>query len=119
MESNVISFFGELNPLSNFHPTLFTIHGHDHHSTEQFIQQQKCLLFGNKETEHLVMTAETALECKIVSKDVKNFDPERWTQNIKALCIPGILAKFEQNPTLANLLKSAKNKKIIVCCRER
>ena len=61
-EKNRIGFFRELNPLSNFHPTPFTIHGHCYHSTEQFIQQQKCLLFGDKETKQQVMTSEAALE---------------------------------------------------------
>ena len=79
-ESNIIGLFGELNTISSFHPTPFTIHGQNYHSTEQFIQQQKCQLFRDKGIEHLIMTSETALECKIVAKDVKNFDLERSKQ---------------------------------------
>ena len=118
-QANIISFFGELNPLSNFHPTPFSINGHTYHSSEQFIQHQKCLLFGDKITEHLVMTSDTPLECKIASKDIRNYDHERWKQNIKASCIPGILAKFEQNPNLANLLKSTASNKLVECCRDK
>ena len=50
-EGNVIGFLGELNLLSNFHPTPFTINGQRYHSSELYIQHQKCLLFGNKQTE--------------------------------------------------------------------
>ena len=52
-------------------------------------------------------------------KDIKNVEPERWKQNIKASCIPGILAKFEQNPHLADLLKSTKDKRLVECCKDR
>ena len=91
-EGNVLGFFGELNPFSNFHPTLFNINGFMYHSSEQFIQHQKCLLFGDCVTEKLVLGAETALECKLVSKDVKNFDNKTWNEN--ASCTPGILANL-------------------------
>ena len=70
-EGDVLSFFGELNPFSNFHPTLFNINGFMYHSSEQFIQHQKCILFGDHITEKCVLGAETLLECKLVSKDVK------------------------------------------------
>ena len=103
-ENTTIGFFGELNPLSNFHPTPFKINGHHYHSSEQFIQQQKCKMFRDHETEVLIMATESALECKQLSKDIKNFDPERWKQNAKASCTPGILAKFEQNEQLSCLL---------------
>ena len=96
-ENTTIGFFGELNPLSNFHLTPFKIHGIHYHSSEQFIQQQKCKMFGDQETEALIMATESALECKQLSRDIKNFDSERWKQNAKASCTPGILAKFEQN----------------------
>ena len=88
-EHNVIGFFGELNPLSNFHPTPFTIHGQKYHSTEQFIQQQKCIVFGDKESEAAIMTTKTALECKIISREIKNFDHERWKQIAKASLYSG------------------------------
>ena len=117
-QSNITGFFRELNPLSNFHSTPFTINGQAYHSSEQFIQQQKCILLGDKSSEHLVLTSDTPLECKIAAKDVKNFDHERWKQNIKASCIPGILAKFEQNPNLGSLLKSTGNRKLVECSRD-
>ena len=98
--NTTIGFLGELNPRSNFHLTPFKINGYQYHSSEQFIQQQKCKMFGDQETEALIMATESALECKQLSRDIKNFDPERWKQNAKASCTPGILAKLEQNEQL-------------------
>ena len=92
-DGNVIGFFGELNPLSNFHPMLFIINGKNYHSSEQFIQQQKCVLFGDHDTERLIMSSKSVLDCKVLSKDIKEYDHERWKQNAKASCTPGILAK--------------------------
>ena len=73
-KNTIIGFFGELNPLSNFYPSPFTIHGC---TSEQFIQHQKCLMFGDKETETLVMACETAVECKNESKYIKNYSHEK------------------------------------------
>ena len=39
-EGDVLGFFGELNPFSNFHPAPFTINGQKYHSSEQCIQHQ-------------------------------------------------------------------------------
>ena len=118
-DENMIGFFGELNPLSNFHPTPFAINGQNYHSSEQFIQQQKCILFGDHDTEKLTMSSESALDCKILSKDIKQYDHERWKQNAKTSCTPGILAKFEQNQTLQKLLLSTKNRHLVECCHDK
>ena len=118
-DGNVVGFFGELNPLSNFHPTPFTINGKSYHSSEQYIQQQKCVLFDDHNTERLIMSSESALDCKILSKDIKDYDHEKWKQNAKASCTAGVLAKFEQNPTLRKLLLSTGNKNLVECCHDK
>ena len=115
--NTIIGFFGELNPPSNFHPSPFTIHGRTYHSSEQFIQHQKCLMFVDKETETLVMACETVVECKSESKYIKNYSHEKWKQNAEALCSPGILAKFEQNCYLSKLLLSTGDRKLVECCK--
>ena len=56
---DTLGFFRELNPLSNFHCAPFQINGQYYHSSKQFIQQQKCIVFGDKETERQVMFCET------------------------------------------------------------
>ena len=119
MTNNIIGFFGELNPLSNFHLAPFNINGVNYHSSEQYIQHQKCIVFGDKELKNLILKAETALECKILSHDITNYDPERWKLTAKASCTPGILVKFEQNPTLWNLLKGTSKSTLVECCKDK
>ena len=95
------------------------INGQSYHSSEQYIQHQKCLVFGDHETADSILKVETAIDYKSIGRDVKNFEPERWKQNAKARCTPDILAKFKQNPLLSEFLKSTGTKTIVESCRDR
>ena len=65
------------------------------------------------------MSSESAIECKSIARDIINYDHERWKQNIKATCTPRLLAKFEQNPSLAKLLLSTGNKTLVESCKDK
>ena len=73
-----VGFFGELNPLSNFFPSEFTYNGIKYHSSEQLIQHQKALLFGDKLTANCILQCSTALECKSLSQDISNYNHDQW-----------------------------------------
>ena len=60
----VVSFFGELCPLSNFHPANFIYKGQSYHSSEQFIQHAKAQYFNDQETAQRILNAQSALACK-------------------------------------------------------
>ena len=57
-----VGFFGELNPLSNFHPAPFTHEGITFHSSEQWIQYQKAKLFNDEHTAQKILESDTALK---------------------------------------------------------
>ena len=118
-EGNVIGFFGELNPFSNFHHAPFVINGQKYHSSEQYIQHQKCVLFGDCSTEQLFLAAETPIDCKQLAKNISNFNAATWKENAKASCTPGILTKFEQHDAFGNLLRSTGTKTLIECCNDK
>ena len=103
-------FFGELNPLSNFHRAPFTQDGILFHSSEQWIQYQKAKLFHDEDIMDKTLSTGSALECKQLSKEIRNFDPAVWKDQASTLCEPGLIAKFEQNPTLLQQLKSTGDK---------
>ena len=58
---DVYAFFGELNPLSNFHRSPFEVDGTHYHSSEQFIQQQKALYYGEHALAKEILSCKTAL----------------------------------------------------------
>ena len=102
-------FFGELNHLSNFHMCKFEHEGITYHSTEQFIQRQKALLFKNVEIAKQIETSMSPLECKHLARNIVNYEQDKWLNSARALCEPGIYSKFEQNEKLKESLLQTGN----------
>ena len=105
-DGETLGFFGELNPLSNFHRCNFNINNTTYHSTEQFIQHEKAIFFKDINIANKIMESKTPIECMLLSKEIENVDMDRWKEVAKARCQPGIAAKFEQNHNLGNMLKN-------------
>ena len=73
-DSDTIGFFGELNPLSNFHRSHFIVNNHWFHCTEQYIQHKKAKFFNDKPTALKIMASDSAMECKQLARNIKNYD---------------------------------------------
>ena len=116
---NILGFFGELNPLSNFHVCFFEWNGIRFHSSEQFIQYQKAMLFNDQKTADLIMKCTTALECKQMASSVLNFSSTEWNSKAKELCKPGIKCKFQQNASLATTLIETGDKLLVESCYDK
>ena len=91
---DTIGYFGELNPLSNFHPAPFTVNGVHYICSEQFIQHTKAILFKDYITAQKILNATTALECKTLSREIENFDKPTWESCAKEHCLEGIKQKI-------------------------
>ena len=112
-------YFGELNPLSNFHPSPFKMYDQEYHCSKQYIQEAKARYFNDTETYDKLRNTKTGLECKIISKQTKNFNAKKWEQVAKDICKPGIKQKFQMNQNRRHmLLESTKNKLIIECAKD-
>ena len=109
-------FFGEMNPLSNFHPAPFYHNGVQYETSEQYIQARKAEFSGDEEIKSEILLTKSALRCKQFGKEVRNCDTNRWNAVAAEYCYPGILSKFQQNPGLASFLKKTGSKTIIECC---
>ena len=99
-------FAGELSPYSNLHKSPFTINGQEFHSSEQWIQYQKALAFGDSYTANVILQTESALDCKRLSYKIKGVDIKKWHNEGYDLRFDGVREKFVQNPPLLVLLKS-------------
>ena len=112
-DTDTLAFFGELNPLSNFHRCQFNINNHKFHSSEQFIQHAKAIHFNDVRTAQRILDADTTLETKKLGRDVTGFNSKEWSRVVEEKCYPGIKAKFEQNRGMLNLLLSTGRKTLI------
>ena len=111
---DTIGFFGELNPLSNFHPASFYVNGTHYTSSEQFIQHTKAILFKDYSTARKILNASSALECKELAKDIDKYSKELWEKEAKKCCKIGIKEKFAQNSGLKDvLIYCTENKQIV------
>ena len=78
---DTFGFFGELNPLSNFHPAPFVYNNIKYHCTEQLIQHQKAKLFGDNDTAEKILNTPDALGCKCLSKEISNYNHDTWKRS--------------------------------------
>ena len=118
-DENMVCFFGELNPFSNFHPCSFEVVGVKYHSSEQFIQHMKARFFEDKKSAEAILNAVTPHECKQLSKSITGYNHESWSCMAKPLCKPGISTKFFQNLELARMFDITENKLLVEACYEK
>ena len=71
-DCNSIGFFGELNPMSNFHRCSFDVDGLKYHSAEQFIQKVKADLLKDKTMGNKIMEVCTLIVCKQLAREIDN-----------------------------------------------
>ena len=80
----MLGFFGELCPFSNFYPAEFTHNGINYHSSEQLIQHQKAL-YCNLDVAERILSTKTAIACKQLSYTTKKKKSARagwmWRMN--------------------------------------
>ena len=119
-DDDTVGFFGEANPLSNFHPARFTFNGETYISSEQFIQATKASFFGDTDTHTKIMGCKTSFDCKQLSWSIQNVNTQKWEAVAMNMCEPGIREKFIQNPHLMDaLIRRTQNKTIIECANDR
>ena len=109
----VFAFFGELNPLSNFHPCKFNLEGESFNSSEQYIQWTEAKYGGDKIVMDHILNCEDVADCKEVSRDITNLDRKGWVESAESLCFKGIQAKFLQNNHLMESLLNTGEKTLV------
>ena len=110
---DVLAFFGELHPFSNFHQCSFSLEGNIFHSSEQYIQWKKAGFFGDIIAQERLLNSEDALECKNIARDIRDFNRANWNSSAEEQCSEGIKQKFLQNPHLMQLLTATGEKTIV------
>ena len=119
-DSQTVGFFGEINPLSNFYEAPFVYEGTRYISSEQFIQANKAKYFGDLNMQEVILGCTTSLECKLLSKQKRNYEDSKWDEVASTMCYPGLQAKFQQNlHAMDTLIRKTGNKRIVECASDR
>ena len=120
-DDHTVGFFGELNPFSNFHKCSFTYNEVEYHCSEQFIQHQKAIHCNDTSAAKMILQASSAWECKRLSRSIRepSEDTPKWTVSAKKVCLPGIKAKFNQNPALKTLLLNTGKRTLVECSYDK
>ena len=101
------------------HQSHFTVDNQWYHCTEQFIQEKKAIYFNDNCSALKIMAADTALECKQLARNIRNYDVTKWNAVAGELCYNGILEKFNQNPHLNKVLQSTGDKVLAESCYDK
>ncbi|MEL6349723.1 MAG: NADAR family protein [Myxococcota bacterium] len=99
-------------PLSQWHWSPFELDGIEYSCAEQYMMAEKARLFGDDDTLAMIMQAEEPSVQKRLGRVVDGFDRDIWEEeedNGMPRCWNivhrGNLAKFTQNPELAQILR--------------
>ena len=110
---NEVAFYSSESPLSYFHPSPFIIGSQTYTCVEQYIQQQKSLMFGDHSTASEIMKAATPLKQKQLSYKIEKFNRQVWEERACEATKPGLKAKYEQNEACRTFLLQTADKEII------
>lgn len=80
---------------------------------EQYMMQQKALLFGDTDIAKTIMKTTHPAEQKALGKQVKNFNRDIWDAHCMNIVFKANYAKFSQHKDLEKELRSTGNKIIV------
>ena len=98
---------------SQWYPEDMQIDGTFYNCCEQYMMEQKALLFGDKETAKKIMKTSSPAEQKALGRSVKNFDRDIWDQHCMSIVIKGNYGKFAQPGMLRKDLMRTGNRIIV------
>ena len=100
------AFYSKHSPLSNFKPAKFTKNGIKFEHSEQYYQHYKAMENHDKEKAQQILNTVDPLDCYRIGRNVKIGDKEDWEKKSLEIMYDGCLAKFQENPELADFLIS-------------
>jgi hypothetical protein len=90
--------------LSQWWPVSVTVDGVTYPSAEHYMMAAKALLFDDAEIAARIQAAPHPGAAKMLGRQVRGFDEQRWAQRRFDLVVTGNLAKFGQHPELRDFL---------------
>lgn len=98
---------------SQWHPSPFEIDGVVYNCCEQYMMAEKARVFGDEESEGLILEVDNPRLQKAIGRRVADFNAHVWEQVCRGVVYRGNLAKFEQNPGLRESLMQTGDRVIV------
>lgn len=98
---------------SQWFPSKFEIGGITYPSAEHYMMAEKARLFNDTETLQKILSTKSPAEAKQLGRRIKYFVQETWDNNCFDIVVAGNYAKFSQNRSFGEFLKST-GKRVIV-----
>ena len=102
--SNFVFFFGKTNIFSQFYPCTFVVDGNTYCCTEQYMHEQKAILFEDYDVASKIMQTKNPITMKRLGRRVSNFKQSVWEEEAKKIVKRANMAKYSQNPALKRKL---------------
>lgn len=112
-KGNVVAFFTASSPLSNHHPSPFSLDGNTYNCAEQYLMYQKAVRFNDMSTATKILQETNPVKQKGLGKDIAGFKKVVWDNAVPRILLRGLRSKFAQNPHCADFLKATGSKTII------
>ena len=109
-DDNTYVFFGKHHPLSNFYTCKIEINGHVYHSSEQYLQEQKAVVFNQMNIAKQIKQAATPHECKKLSREIPNYTHSIWVEKAPIILEEVLRVKLQQNPICHKSLQDTNTK---------
>jgi len=100
---------------SQWYISPFIIDGQIYNCCEKWMMANKADFFGDIEIKKLIMNSDEPKEQKILGRNVKNFDADKWNEVVDDIVYRGNYAKFTQNPDLKEKLLNSGGKMYVEC----
>jgi len=102
--AGMVLFFKNSEAFSNWYPAKFTVDGVAFSSSEQYMMHAKAMLFGDTAMAARILATDSPKDQKALGRQVAGFVYEVWMAECRPLMVRGLLAKFEQNPDMGQVL---------------
>lgn len=115
---NIVVFFRpdkRYGEFSNWYKRDFIVDGTTYNCMEQYMMDQKALLFDDTYVHTMIMRSTEPAEMKAWGRKVRDFDQDIWDEEKYDIIVKGLCAKFFQNEDLKQVLLDTGNKWIGEC----
>lgn len=106
-----VYFWGSI--FSNWASVRFEYKDQIFYNSEQAFMYEKALYFKDLNIANQILQCDSPKEAKVLGRKVKKFDSIKWDLVSYDIMADINLAKFEQNPSLKEILLSTRNKTIV------